>query len=85
MAELGPAPEWALNVLTRDDGEEVIVLEISTQMTRYQVVLADKGNYKTVASKLNEGIRRLGAEVYGTSLITVKEMPDGLRKPPQGR
>lgn len=85
MAELDQAvPEWALAVMTDPQGVQHIVLEISTAGTRFEAVLADVSNYKSVASKLNEGIRRVGAELKGSSsLITVKEMPDGLR-PPQG-
>lgn len=80
-------PEFALGVMADPQGIEHIMLDISTAATRYQVVIADASNYKAVAAKLNEGIRRVGAELKsGNGLITVKEMPDGLRRrPPEGR
>lgn len=80
-------PEWALEVMDMKDGQQYICLDISTAATQYKVVLADKSNYKQVANKLAESIRRLGAEIYGpgAGLLKVRNLPDGLRKPPQGR
>lgn len=79
------APEFALASVALDDGSEVMVLEVHTAAIQATFMLATRENYRQVADRLAEGIRRMGAELKGPSLITnVKELPDGLRQASKG-
>lgn len=75
-------PEIGIGVMATDDGREVMTLEFTTAGTEFRAVIATKENYRQVADKIAEGIRRAGAEMKIPSpLITnVKDIPDGLRK-----
>lgn len=76
-------PEVAIGVLEREDGTEVMTIEFTTASTSYTAVLAFKDNYRQVADKISEGIRRAGAEMKApkSKLVTnIKEIPDALRK-----
>jgi|HubBroStandDraft_1064217.scaffolds.fasta_scaffold351476_2 hypothetical protein len=75
-------PQVSLAIMDMGDGQEVMCCEIATACTQYQFVLATKENYRQVADKLAENIRRVGAEMNTPSrLITnVRELPDGLRQ-----
>lgn len=80
-------PALALGVLEvqleNDQVMDVMTIEFTTASTSYTCRIADKGNYRQVADKLAEGIRRLGAEMREphVKLITnVKGLPDGIRK-----
>lgn len=87
MAELNDVfmPQWALGITEMADGMEMMVLEVSTASVQITVALATKENYRQVADKLSEGIRRLGAEMKTPLITNVKELPDALRnRPPQG-
>lgn len=84
-------PQFALGVIETEmeDGTIVdhMVIEVHTASVQFTAALATKDNYRQVADKLAENIRRVGAEMRGPhkKLITnVKELPDGLRKT-QGR
>jgi hypothetical protein len=72
-------PEYSIGVMDVG-GREIMILEISTAGTRNQYVLATKENYREVADKLAEGIRRMGAEMKSVLITPVKEIPDGLKK-----
>jgi hypothetical protein len=72
-------PEYSIGIMDIG-GREIMLLEITTAGTRNQYVLATKENYRQVADKLAEGIRRMGAEMKSTLITPVKEIPDGLKK-----
>lgn len=83
-------PGFALGVMEIQIDEksvmDVMTIEITTGSVQFTARIADRSNYRQVADKLAEGIRRMGAEMQGphVKLITVKELPDGLRKTQRG-
>lgn len=77
-------PEFYVMV---DENLGTINLVISTSGTMYQAFLGMVSDYKSIAGKLREQVMRAGAEHASKSsgLLVVKDLPDGLRKPPEGR
>lgn len=77
-------PEYHIMV---DESLGTINLVVTTSGSMYQSFLGMAKDYKSIAGKLREQIMRAGAELASkqSGLIVAKELPDGLRKPPQGR
>lgn len=80
-------PQISIGVMEIDLGDgqvtDQMMLEIQTASTSYTCALATRDNYRQVADKLAEGIRRAGADMKAprTKLITsVRELPDGIRR-----
>lgn len=62
---------------------DVMLLEVTTATTQYSFRLCDRSDFRNVADKLAENIRRVGATMREPhiKLITgMKGLPDGLRK-----
>lgn len=81
-------PQIALGIMSNDQGDEHMVMEVNTASMTCSFYLCSKDNYRQVADTIAENIRRMGAEMKApkSKLITsVKELPDGLRKRQKGR
>lgn len=70
-----------------DENIGTLSLVVTTSGSMSQYLLGKGDDYKRIASQFREMIMRAGAELKSKSsgILVVKDLPDGLRKPPQGR